>query len=294
MMGIGPGALVIDAFMRGIDPRDLRRRMAEGLEAILALLTSEEPISRETDWFKIHEGHLHLRPYSDPHLEIAVAAVISPSGPSLAAQHGCSLLSMGATLVEGYKELAVHWQVYDEVSKERGQVADRSRWRLLGPMHVAPTREQAMREVEHGIKEWVDYHTFVANLPIAPAAKTAREAAEIMVEIGAAAIGTPDDAAAQLDRMWKQSGGFGTYLLLAHDWADPDATIRSFRLFADEVMPAYQRMIEPLQASWDWAVSRRPQFAPQSAQAIVNATAAHYGGEHERTKKVRKIVGQEE
>ena len=34
---------------------------------------------------------------------------------------------------------------------------------------------------------------------------------------------------AQIERLWKQSnGGFGAYLLLAHNWANPKATLRSY------------------------------------------------------------------
>jgi limonene 1,2-monooxygenase len=291
MMGVGPGALVIDAYMRGIDPADLRRRMNEGLETILALLKGDELVTRETDWFQIRDGHLHMRPYQEPCFEIAAAALISPSGPTLAARHGLSLLSIGATLVEGYEQLGVHWKVHEEVAAEAGTVPDRNRWRLLGPMHVAPTREQAMREVEYGIQEWVDYHTYVANLPIAPDARTPRESAERLVEIGAAAIGTPDDAAAQIQRLWDQTdGGFGTYLFMATDWADREATLRSYELFADEVMPLFQNRRASLQASWDWAVEAKPNFQPKAAKALVDATKAHYGAEHDRTKTVKDML----
>jgi len=42
---------------------------------------------------------------------------------------------------------------------------------------------------------------------------------------GLGAIGTPDDAIAQIERLVKQSnGGFGAYLQLAHDWAAPAAS----------------------------------------------------------------------
>ncbi len=39
--------------------------MDEALEAIMALLRCEEPVTRKTDWFEMHEARLHLRPYSD-------------------------------------------------------------------------------------------------------------------------------------------------------------------------------------------------------------------------------------
>ena len=38
-------------------------------------------------------------------------------------------------------------------------------------------------------------------------------------------------AVAQIDRLMKQSnGGFGAYLMLAHNWADPEATKKSYEL----------------------------------------------------------------
>ncbi|MGZ0186872.1 MAG: LLM class flavin-dependent oxidoreductase, partial [Alphaproteobacteria bacterium] len=51
MLGCGPGALPSDAYMMGINPLDQRRRMVEALDAIVALLKCEEPVTMETDWF---------------------------------------------------------------------------------------------------------------------------------------------------------------------------------------------------------------------------------------------------
>ena len=55
-------------------------------------------------------------------------------------------------------------------------------------------------------------------------------------------IGTPDDAIAMIDELIEPSnGGFGTFLLFqAHDWATPTATLRSYELFAQYVMPQFQ------------------------------------------------------
>ena len=49
MFGVGPGALPSDAFMMGIDPVRQREMMEESLEAILALLGSDGPVTRTTD-----------------------------------------------------------------------------------------------------------------------------------------------------------------------------------------------------------------------------------------------------
>src|SRR5262245_39786886 len=65
----------------------------EGLEAIMALLDDDGPVSRQTDWFAMHDAVLQLRPYSHPHMEVAVAGFGSPSGPQAAGRYGISLLS---------------------------------------------------------------------------------------------------------------------------------------------------------------------------------------------------------
>ncbi len=98
MLGCGPGALVSDAYMLGIEPTDQRRRMMESLEAITRLLECKEPVTMKTDWFEMREARLHLAPYSDPCFEIAVASTITPFGMMAAGKHGLSVLSIGAGL----------------------------------------------------------------------------------------------------------------------------------------------------------------------------------------------------
>ena len=57
---------------------------------------------------------------------------------------------------------------------------------------------------------------------------------------GMSVIGTPEQAIAQIQRLIDQSGGFGTFLFMAHEWADRERTLRSYELFAREVMPHFQ------------------------------------------------------
>ena len=169
MFGVGPGALPSDARMMGIDPASQRSRMEEALGAIMLLLTSEEPLSLKTDWFTLHEARLQLRPYTYPHFEIAVAATVSPAGPRTAGHYGVGLLSVGATSQGGFGVLADHWKIWNDTAVQHGHTVDRACWRLVGPMHVAPSRQQALEEVEYGIHEWIDYFKHVVALPLAPA-----------------------------------------------------------------------------------------------------------------------------
>ena len=87
-----------------------------------------------------------VKPYSDPCFDVTVAASFSPTGPRGAGRHGIGMLSIAATAKQGMDLLAQHWTTWEEVALEHGHVADRSKWRLVGPMHLADTREQAERE----------------------------------------------------------------------------------------------------------------------------------------------------
>src|SRR3974377_1895249 len=63
---------------------------------------------------------------------------------------------------------------------------------------------------------------------------------EAINEGGRGGIGTPDDAFLVLENFWSKTGGFGCILLLAHDWAEWEATKRSYELFARHVLPRFE------------------------------------------------------
>lgn len=240
MLGVGPGALPTDAHMIGIQPSEQRRMLEEGMEAIMHLLRSDDPLTMKTDWFDLVDAKCQLPRYSD--FDISVAAIASPSGPRIAGKHGIGMLSVGATLQAGADVLALHWDVLEEMAAANGQRADRSKWALVGLMHCAETREQAYEDVKYGIQHWFDYLQHTAAVPhFRPEGDTLEDRINWANEAGVGAIGTPEDVAAQIDRLHKQSnGGFGAYLMMAHEWATPAATRRSYELIANEVMPVFQ------------------------------------------------------
>jgi limonene 1,2-monooxygenase len=281
IFGAGPGALPTDAYIMGIDPVEQRRMMEESLEAILALLRSDEPVTRETDWFTMREARLQVRPYSRPHFEVAVAAMVSPSGPRLAGKHDVSLLSLSMSVAEGFAAIGQAWGVVQEMAARAGNPEpDRQTWRVLGAMHLAETREQAIEDCLHGLEDFANYFGGGAGfVPLAPnvgdAKRTPREYVEAYADSGAVVIGTPDDAIAYIEGLIEQSGGFGTFLLLGHDWADPDATMKSYRLFAREVAPHFTGHIESARQSHDWATAKRNELFGRAGTAIMNAITSH-------------------
>ncbi len=273
MFGVGPGALPSDAFMMGIPTDKQRERMEEALEVMLRLFNGER-VTHESDWFTLRDAKLQLAPYSD--FDIAVAAQVSPSGPRCAGRFGLGLLSIGATSASGFDVLGAHWNVMEERGAEFEQPVNRDTWRLVGPMHIAETEEQARKDVEFGLKDWIEYFQKVAALPLAPETDDPGELVEAMNASGLAVIGTPDQAAAQIQRLVEQSnGGFGAYLFMAHEWANTEATKHSYELFARYVMPQFQGSMPAPQESRDWAAANRPQFIGAATEAVMKAIGDH-------------------
>jgi limonene 1,2-monooxygenase len=273
MLGCGPGQLTSDAHMLGIPADEQRPRMEEALETIMALLRGEI-VTKQTDWFTLQDARLQLRPYSEPNLEVAVAASISPTGARAAGKHGIGLMSIAATTRQGFDAIGQHWKTWNEVAAQHGNTASREQWRLVGPMHIAETKEQARKDVEYGIVPFSKYFTHV--LPAGPTrGDTPEEILANLDEDGFAVIGTPDDAIAKIESLVEESGGFGTFLLFGHDWASPAATKRSFELFAQYVMPRFTGQLEAPAASCDWVTGSGGEFVNRAANAIMKAIADH-------------------
>jgi limonene 1,2-monooxygenase len=272
MFGVGPGALVHDALKIGIDPGDQRRMMDESFEVIVRLLNGEV-VNKRTDWFNLTDAQLQLRPYTQPHMELAVAAARSPSGSVLAGKHGVGMLSIGGTAPAQMERHTANWGLYEETARANGHVPDRKDWRVVGLFHIAETRAQARQNVQFGVQAFADYFRDVATFPIIP--PEVPNPTDWLIETGTACIGTPDDAIAYIQRLIDGSGGFGVICELAQNWADWDATKKHYELMARFVHPHFQRSRELLRGSYEYATSRHVDFTGRAAAAIQKAIDQH-------------------
>jgi limonene 1,2-monooxygenase len=273
MFGVGPGALPSDAFMMGIDVLRQRDMMDEAIEVLVPLLRGEV-VSAKSDWFTLNEARLQLPPYTLPHVEICVASQVSPAGARAAGKHGLGLLSIGATTTGGFNALAANWDICEQRAKEFDRDVRRDQWRLVGPMHIAETREQAVDDVKFGLEKWLYYFREIAALPLAPGGGF-ENAVEAMRASGLAVIGTPDDAVEQLERLGAQSGGYGAFLFMDHNWADWPRKQRSYELFARHVMPRLQQLNDARNASMRWAADNRPTFMGAVGNALNQEVRKH-------------------
>lgn len=265
MLGVGPGALVGDAFRMGIDPALQRQMMNESLDALVRLLDGET-VTMKTDWFELRDARLQIPPFQRPRTEMAVACARSPSGALAAGRHGIGMLSIGGTSDEALVAHARNWKMCEEAAAENGKTVHRRHWRLVTLMHIAETREKARANVAHGLEAWAKYFREVATFPIVPPGIT--DAYEYLLENKMAVIGTPDDAIAYIETLLGGAGGFAALLQLAHNWADWAETKRHYELMARYVFPHFQNSNRLREASYDYSHANWEVFAGRGADAI--------------------------
>ncbi len=277
MFGVGPGQLIADAYMMGVDPQRLRDRLGESLDVLVKLLRGET-VTAQTDWFALKEARMHILPYQAD-LEVVVASAISPTGARLAGQYGAGMLSVAASSPKGFEALADSWSICAEKAEEYGQAIDRSTWRVVAPFHIAETREQARRDLEFGLMDMFNYfHKFGGDL--FPQARDLDEAIETwctggLGAFGVGIVGTPDDLVEHISKLQEQSGGFGAFLSLAHNAASYEATKKSYELLAQYVMPHFQHCNDNRTASLEWAASNADRFMAEYMGGIESAIRKH-------------------
>ena len=269
MLGCGPGALVSDAYMLGIEPVTQRPRMEQALEAIMRLLACDGPVTMKTDWFELREARLHLAPYTEPRFPIAVASTITPAGVVAAGKHGLGVLSLGAGLPGGPQMLAEQWKIAEETAARHGKTMDRREWKLVVNVHVADDDEEAMRQVKRAERhETVTYFEETLGRPPGRSDDPLTEG----VKMGTTLVGSVETVVRGIERLWELSaGGFGGVLFRAHEWADREQTLKSYELFARYVMPRFQGSLDAPRGSNDWARGNRKTIFSPNVEAVRRA-----------------------
>ena len=261
IFGSGPGALPSDAYMLGIDPMVQRDRQDEAIGVIRRLLAGEERFTHESDWFSLYDARLQLFPIQED-LPFAVASMISPSGMTLAGKHRTGVLSIGSMSSAGLDALPTQWRFAEDSAAKHGNTVDRADWRVVMSWHIAETRELAEAEAGEGLFRWHnEYNVGTLMRPDMEAYDSVKQALASNSEAaGASVVGTPDDLIAAIRRMVDVTGGFGTVIGFAHDWANPDATARSWDMVARYVIPEINGMLDGYRESQRHVIEHRDVF----------------------------------
>jgi limonene 1,2-monooxygenase len=283
MLGVGPGALPSDAAMLGIEATEQRDRMDEALGVILRLLAGET-VDHTSSWFTLRQARLQLAPYQE-RIPVAVASMFSPAGMKTAGRYGAAVLSIGAFVPGGLVNAAAQWKIAETYAEECGNKLDRAEWRLVIPVHLAPTREQAVAEAAEHIQAWIGYFGFAMGRPFPlPPDISGQQIVQMLTSTGAAIVGSPDDAVAAITKLGEVSGGFGGLLCLAHEWTSFENTKRSYELLARYVMPEFTFANARTKSSMRWVNENFGEIAGRSQSAMVKAFSDHEAHMTERRK----------
>jgi len=269
MLGCGPGALVSDAYMMGIEADSQRRRMDESLGAIMALLEGKEPVTMKTDWFELREARLHLRPYTKGGFPIAVAAVTTPAGWLSAGKYGVGILSIGAGVPGGPEKMANSWRMAEAEAAKHNRTMNRDNWRLVINMHCAEDDETAMRDVRVG--ERIETQTYFSETLGRPPMRSEDPLREGLAN-ATTLVGSPETIIEGMHRLLAfTDGGAGAVLFRSHEWANREATLRSYELFARWVMPRFQGSADSTWASRTWCSDNRGGIFGPAMDALKKA-----------------------
>ncbi|MEC9272355.1 MAG: LLM class flavin-dependent oxidoreductase, partial [Chloroflexota bacterium] len=255
------------------DPTVQRQRMDEALGIVLRLMTETEPITVKSDWFELNEAMLQLRPYTKPHMPIAVASVQSPAGVALAGKYGAPVLTITRPRDPGAPEsdLGALWAMAEESAAEHNKVMNRDDWRLVIPVHVAETRKEAIEQARIGAGRYQGeyFENTMGRPPVIDGPQ--EKIIDAMIDNGSWIIGDPDDCIAGIRKLEERSGGFGGFMVQTIDWAQREQVMHSFELLARYVMPQFQGTTLSTAASNQWAFDHQEVLGAGRVKAIDQA-----------------------
>ncbi len=262
MFGVGPGALLSDAYQLGIEPTTQRSRMVESLDAILRLLRGEA-VTEETDWYTLRDARLQLAPRQYPHMPMFVAQSFSPAGAEAAGRFGIGMLSVATSELGGLDVMKTAWGWAEEAAERHGQTIDRDNWRVTMAIYLADSKREALDDIRDGVAALNLGYYGTLGITF----EDGRETVEHMDGRPGVAIGTPDDAIAAIEEVIEVSGGIGGILIGHREWAtSTEKMLRSYELFARYVMPRFQGQLAPLDRNLNWVKDHtRDIFRPARA-----------------------------
>src|SRR5262249_37752420 len=255
--GVGAGGFRGDFGLLGVDPKSggPRAITREVLAPVLALWQEAKPGPYDGRRFRFNVPQpqhdiglrLHLQPFQKPHPPIGVAGVSANSETLvLAGERG--YIPMSINFVPP-RILATHWEGVKTGAKRAGRIADRTTWRIARDVYVADTDAKARREAIEGTlgRDYREY--FLKLLPklrgfdmlkVDPAMPDPEVTLEYLCD-KIWIVGSPATVARKLATLYQEVGGFGTLLVIAHEWTPRAAWERSMRLLVEDVLPRLSR-----------------------------------------------------
>jgi alkanesulfonate monooxygenase SsuD/methylene tetrahydromethanopterin reductase-like flavin-dependent oxidoreductase (luciferase family) len=255
----GPGAVPTDMELYGIDPKDSGARVAEAIDIILKIWTSDAPYEIEGKFWNVtlrktvdrelRIGSLH-KPLQRPYPPIYVPSISRASaGLQAAAARGFRFISHHMVHPD---VLVDQWKTYAQGAASAGRTAAPADWCVSRNIFVADTTREAKQLAKrNSLGRCIEYILELTRRA-SPTGVSMWKRNEQMADAQCnldyfmeevVIAGDPESVTAQLLQLRERIGPFGTLVLVAHDWDDRSHWLRSLELFSKEVVPAFNRAI---------------------------------------------------
>lgn len=254
MLGMGAGGgLPSDPYVFGLERSSQQPRFIERFDAVMQLLNTTEPLTIDGDGFKMRDAVLQLRPYTYPHMTIAVVTGSNPQTLERIGRHGLRWLA--GTSPDGFE---ASWQRIEDAAAAAGRTADRHDASITVTVHLAETRDQAFANIREGAAtERFDFSSPVSGHPTPSVSR--QEWVDHLAKQPNVIVGSPDDAIEQITALRDKTGA-GGLLMTAKEWTSREATLKSYELFARYVMPHFQGSLVGLAAAEAVAIKAVPAY----------------------------------
>ena len=251
--GFGQGGVPTDWGLFDLpDPQTQGLMTVESIDMILKLWQTDPPFDFQGDFYhiKLEGGNPEygigtmLQPYQKPHPPIAMSIIRGSSRAArMAGERGYIPIS---TNVVHSSTLAEHWQTYCSGAAEAGRPEpDRSLWRVSRSIFIDETTESAWERAYNGalggsmsyLRALIASANMLSVLKNDPEMPDEEVTLEYMLK-NVGIIGDRDECLRQLHQLWEETGGFGTLLMIAHDWDDKERWLACMETLANDIVPA--------------------------------------------------------
>jgi alkanesulfonate monooxygenase SsuD/methylene tetrahydromethanopterin reductase-like flavin-dependent oxidoreductase (luciferase family) len=252
-LGVGVSALPTDHQFFGVDTAGGRnRRMTFESIDIMTSLWLNGPRDFDGEFWKVGKpgsgsnslGY-HLRPFQYPHPPIAIAGLTTGSANhKLAGEKGYIPVSLCISPDDSLT--AKHWDAVIEGAARSGRKPDRTEWRIIRDVYVAPTDQEARDYAVKGMmgRCWEEFLLpLYLDLGLGGMLKASTGIQENAIDLEYLAdnlwlIGSPTTVAKRIRSLQQETGGFGYLLMSSYDaMEEREPWKQNLRLLTESVMP---------------------------------------------------------
>lgn len=228
-LGLGSGYLPHEFAGFKVDGKDKAFRFNDAL-AVIEKAWTGEVFSHEGDYYQFSDVKLEVIP-KQKEVPVWIGA-LSERGSKFVGKMGYNIMGVPYVASSSLEELKNIIDGYKEAYKASGNNPDDIKIPLALHTYVAETREEAERVAKEHVNLYLDTRQYGRSAKFEDL-----EAREQLL------IGTPDDVIARLKK-YKEAGCDHIMMLKNFGGLPHEEVMRSIKLTAEEVMPAFQSAVD--------------------------------------------------